>query len=223
MGDWKIGDDRRRRSTDQLRNLNKANDGQVAWDTEAPADFTYLFHPDHVLVEVEDVDDFESAVSRLEKGVLTEPPRRDDVRLLDGELVRYVLPPRTGGETVPEVLDLLEEGGLPRGAATPDHWVHVSPGGGGQTCPATEAEETGLTEPWPPVAPQEKGCEVSVVVVDTGWNPPSGTDGRTPWLEGVTGDDEDNGPELRARRSASARWARASSGIPSSRSTIPRI
>jgi len=197
MGDWKIGDDRRRRSTDQLRNLNKANDGQVAWDTEAPADFTYLFHPDHVLVEVEDVDDFESAVSRLEKGVLTEPPRRDDVRLLDGELVRYVLPPRTGGETVPEVLDLLEEGGLPRGAATPDHWVHVSPGGGGQTCPATEAEETGLTEPWPPVAPQEKGRQVSVVVVDTGWNPTSGTDGRTPWLDGVDGDDEQNGADLR--------------------------
>jgi subtilisin family serine protease len=196
MGDWKIGDDRRRRSTDQLRDLKEANDGQVAWDTEAPADFTYLYHPDHVLVGSDDVDEFEAAVERLAKGVLVEPPRRDDVRLLDGDLVRYVLPARAGGETVPDVLDLLEEGGLRRGAASPDHWVHISPGGG-TACPAVEPEETGLTEPWPPVALQEKGSEVSVVVVDTGWNPPSGTDPRTPWLKGVQGDDELNGPDLR--------------------------
>jgi hypothetical protein len=198
MSDWKIGDDRRRRTTDQLRDLNQANDGQVDWDTEAPADFTYLFHPDRVLVGAEDVDDFEAAVARLDKGVLTEAPRRDDVRLLDGDLVRYVLPERSGGESVPDVLDLLEEGGLRRGAATPDHWVHVAPGGGGSACPAVEPEETGLKEPWPPQSPQGKvACDVSVVVVDTGWNPPSGTDPRTPWLHDVDGDDELNGPDLR--------------------------
>jgi subtilisin family serine protease len=33
---------------------------------------------------------------------------------------------------------------------------------------------------------------VRVVVVDTGWNPDSATDGRTPWLKGVEGDDEHN-------------------------------
>lgn len=198
MGDWKIGDDRRRRSTDQLRNLRQANDGQVAWDTEAPADFTFLFHPDHVLVGAEDVDEFDAAVARLDKGVLAEAPRRDDVRLLGGDLVRYTLAARSGGQSVPEVLDLLEQGGLRRGAASPDHWVHVSPGGGGgQACPAVEPEETGLTRPWPPVAAQGEGCEVSVVVVDTGWHPPAGTDPRTPWLKGVEGDDELNGPDLR--------------------------
>ena len=197
MGDWKIGDDRRRRSTDQLRDLKRANNGQVDWDTEAPADFTYLFHPDHLLVAAEDADDFEAAVARLDKGVLTDPPRRDDVRLLEGDLIRYVLPARPGGETVGDVLDLLEEGGLRRGAASPDHWVHVAPGGGGSACPAVEPEETGLTEPWPPIAPQERGSEVSVVVVDTGWHPPAGTDPRTPWLKGVDGDDELNGPDLR--------------------------
>ena len=94
MDDWMIGDDRRRRSTDQLRDLRKANDGQVDWNTEAPADFTYLFHPDRVLVGAEDVEEFEAAAARLDKGVLGEPPRRDDVRLLGGELVRYVLPAR---------------------------------------------------------------------------------------------------------------------------------
>ena len=194
-----IGDDRRRRSTDQLRNLTKANDGQVRWDTEAPADFTFLYHPDHLLVAGDDVEELEAAFDRLDKGILSEPPRRDDVRILGGDLVRYLLPERPGGETVPDVVGLLERGGLRPGAASPDHWVHVSPGGGGggTTCPATEPEETGLSEPWPPVAPQEKGCEVSVVVVDTGWNPPSGTDGRTPWLKGVDGDDEENDADLR--------------------------
>lgn len=198
MSDWKIGDDRRRRTTDQLRHLRRANEGQVHWDTEAPADFTFLFHPDHLLVDAEDVDVFEEAVARLDKGVLSEPPRRDDVRLLDGALVRYVLPTRQGGETVPDVLDLLEEAGLPDGAASPDHWVHVSPGGGGgAACPAVEPEETGLTDPWPPIEPQEKGDEISVVVVDTGWHPPAATDPRTPWLKGVDGDDENNGAHLR--------------------------
>lgn len=198
MSDWKIGDDKRRRSTDQLRDLRSANDGQVDWDTEAPADFTYLFHPDHVLVAAEDTDDFEAAVARLDKGVLTDEPRRDDVRLLDGDLVRYVLPARPSGEKVPDVLDLLEQAGLRRGLATPDHWIHVSPGGGsGTACPATEPEETGLDEPWPAVAPQDEGSEVSVVVVDTGWHPAAATDGRTPWLKGVEGDDEHNGPDLR--------------------------
>ncbi|MCW2738588.1 S8/S53 family peptidase [Nocardioides sp.] len=197
MGDWKIGSDARRRTTDQLRDFRAANDGQVAWDTEAPADFTYVYHPDRVLVRAADVDDFERAVAQLDKGTLGEPPRRDDVRLLDGELARYVLAERPGGQSVPEVLDLLEAGGLRPGAASPDHWVHVSPGGG-SLCPAIEPEETGLKEPWPPRVPQhEKSCDVSVVVVDTGWNPPSGTDPRTPWLDGVTGDDELNDPELR--------------------------
>ncbi len=199
MSDWKIGSDQRRRSTDQLRNLDEANDGQVRWDTEAPADFTYLYHPDRVLVRLADADDFDRAVRALGDGLFTDPPVRDDVRLLDGELVRYVLPDRADGQSVADVLDLLEEGGLRRGAASPDHWVHVSPGGGGgSACPATEPEETGLTEPWPPESPQKKkACDVSVVVVDTGWNPPSASDPRTPWMHDIDGDDELNGPDLR--------------------------
>jgi hypothetical protein len=121
------------------------------------------------------------------------------VSLLDGELVRYLLPERRDGQTVPEVLDLLEEAGLARGAVSPDHWVHVSPGGGGgNACPAVEPMETGLKEPWPPEAPQrKKSCEVSVVVVDTGWHPPAATDPRTPWTHDIEGDDELNGPDLR--------------------------
>jgi subtilisin family serine protease len=199
-GDWKIGDDRRRRTTDQVRAFQKANEGGVAWDTLAPADFTYVFHPDRVLVDSEDVEAFEELVARLGERILIGELRRDDVDLLGGEVVRYVLPERRDGQSVPEVLDLLEDNGLRPEAASPDHWVHVSPGGGGGAmCPAIEPQETGLTEPWPPVAPKTegKGGEVSVVVVDTGWHPPAATDPRTPWLQGVTGDDELNGPDLR--------------------------
>jgi hypothetical protein len=186
MGDWKIGDDRRRRSTDQLRSFREANEGQVEWDTEAPADFTYVYHPDRVLVRAADVDEFDRAVASLDEGILKDPPQRDDVRLLDGELVRYLLPERAGGQSVGDLLDLLEGRGLRPGAASPDHWVHVSPGGPGALCPAVEPEETGLKEPWPPQVPQrKKSCDVSVVVVDTGWNPPSGTDPRTPWLDDI--------------------------------------
>ena len=157
-GDWKIGNDRRRRTTDQLRQFREINDGQVAWDTEAPADFTYLYHPDRVLVRTEDTDDFERGVERL--GDLLDGAAEREAELLDGELVRYVLPARLGGETVPEFLDRLEtDGGLDRGRVSPDHWVHVSPGGGGSLCPAIEPQETGLAEPWPPQARQRKGGE----------------------------------------------------------------
>jgi hypothetical protein len=196
MGDWMIGDDRRRRTTDQLRAFRRANQDQVAWNTEAPADFTYLYHPDRVLVRRADVDEFEGIARQVGERLFKGEPRRDDVTLLGDALVRYLLPERTEGQSVPEVLDALEEAGLERGKATPDHWVHVSPGGGGHLCPAIEPEETGLKEPWPP---REDGLEkvardVTVVVVDTGWNPTSATDGRTPWLDGVTGDDELNDP-----------------------------
>ena len=195
-----IGDDRRRRTTDQLRAFRRANEGQVDWNTEAPADFTYLYHPDRVLVRREDADEFEGITRRVGERLFKGEARRDDVNLLGGALLRYVLPERTEGQKVPEVLDALEEAGLARGKATPDHWVHVSPGGpGGSLCPAIEPAETGLKEPWPPQAPPVKDAshDVSVVVVDTGWNPTSGSDGRTPWLAGVTGDDEQNGPHLR--------------------------
>ena len=195
-GDWKIGSDKRRRTTDQLRQFRELNDGQVAWDTEAPADYTYLYHPDRVLVRSEDSDAFEGALRRLDG--LLEGELQREATLLDDALVRYVPPPRRGGESVPEVLDALErDGSLRPGAATPDHWVHVSPGGGGTLCPAIEPQETGLTTPWPAETPQEKGDDVSVVVVDTGWHPPAATDPRTPWLKGVDGDDELNGPDLR--------------------------
>ena len=193
-GDFKIGDDNRRRTTDQLELLRQANDGRVAWDTEAPADFTYLFDPDHVLVRVADVDEFERALARTQGIFDGSAERLDDP--VPEQLARYRLPARPRGESVPDILDIVDaDPEFGPGRASPDHYLHVSPG---TCCPATEPEETGLERPWPPLCDDGRGKGVSVVVVDTGWHPPAATDPRTRWLEGVDGDDELNGPDLRA-------------------------
>ena len=196
VSDYNIGSDHRRRTTDQLEHFRRANDGRVAWDTEAPADFTFLFDPDHVLVRAEAAEAFERALERNRQLFDGDVARTADP--LPERLLRYQLPPRTTRLSVPEVLKVLrDDGDFEPGSVTPDHWVHVTPGG--TLCPAVEPEETGLTEPWPPVCPphQKRPKSVSVVVVDTGWHPPAATDPRTPWLHGVTGDDELNGPDLR--------------------------
>ena len=49
----------------------------------------------------------------------------------------------------------------------PDHWVHLTGGGGTRLCPATEPSETGLREPWPGVATDPGAGEgVKVLVID---------------------------------------------------------
>ncbi|WP_344303680.1 S8/S53 family peptidase [Nocardioides bigeumensis] len=200
MSDFKIGDDQRRRATDQLEKLREANEGRLAWDTEAPADFTYLYDPDHVLVLADDRADLEGALRRLDRAFERVPLDPDDDGQ-DGEdetLFRYLLPDRREGESIGDVIDELEaDAGLARGRITPDHWIHIAPTGKGTACPATEPEETGLCEPWPPVYDDSRGKGVQVVVVDTGWHPPAATNPATPWLEGVDGDDENNASPLR--------------------------
>ena len=189
--DYKIGDEGRRVTTDQLEQLREANPGQVAWDTEAPADFTYLYHPDRILVRAADTTDFEEALGRNSVG----SGERDDDPI-PGELARYTLTDRADGQSIVDILDILDadpEFGPDR--ARLDHWMHVT--GVAKCCPATEPEETGLSEPWPPeCADETRGAGVSVVVVDTGWHSPSADpNGPTPWLEGVTGDEETVDPD----------------------------
>ena len=81
MSDFKIGDDHRRRTTDQLEHLRRTNDGRVAWDTEAPADFTYLYDPDHVWSsDADDVELAEGAFRRLQRTVERRPAARPTSR-----------------------------------------------------------------------------------------------------------------------------------------------
>jgi subtilisin family serine protease len=74
------------------------------------------------------------------------------------------------------------------GVATPDHALHVTPGG---LCPAAEPEDADLP-PNPDVNPDSAsdGGGVLVSVVDTGFLPGLADDARHPWLTGVTGDEE---------------------------------
>ena len=193
-GDFKIGDDGRRRTTDQLDLLQQANRGRIAWDTEAPADFTFLFDPDHVLVAAADAKEFEAALDRNSDVVVGSRRRGDDP--IEGRLARYELTDRGEGQSIIDILDVLDADEQFKGRATPDHYLHVTPVA--KCCPATEPEETGLKQPWPPTCDDRaRGEGVSVVVVDTGWDERAATDGRTPWLKGVQGDDEQNGPNLR--------------------------
>ena len=194
-GDFTIGDDGRRRTSDQLDLLTRANPGRVAWDSEAPADFTYLYDPDHLLVRAEDVSAFEAALDRNDSAVARSRSRDPDP--IEGRLARYSLTGRPQGQSIVDLLELLDadpEFGPDR--ARLDHWMHVTPVG--KCCPATEPEETGLSEPWPPVCDdRRRGEGVGVVVVDTGWHPPAATPGGpTPWLLGVEGDQEVNGADL---------------------------
>ena len=62
---------------------------------------------------------------------------------------------------------------LDEGVVTPEHYVHLAGRRDGQACPATEPEETGLTEAWPrkyePLPGDPDGSGVEVILVDTGW------------------------------------------------------
>jgi subtilisin family serine protease len=181
--------DGRRRTTDQVELLRKAQAGGVAWDSEAAADFTYLYHPDNVLLRL-DRDtadtDFVEALGRTVE--------------LDGEANRvnepvagvalYSLPPRSGGQSVAELLDLLDDDEtFGPGRVSPDHYLHVVPNA--TCCPATEPEETGVVEPWPEVRAAELGAGARVVVVDTGWHTDFGLpNSPIDWLVGVDGDPE---------------------------------
>lgn len=200
-GDFNIADDERRRTTDQLRQLKRDNESgdkrrSVVWNTEAPADFTFLYDPNNLLVRAGEAND--RVVEGLRKRGVLEGELSAPTRLSES-LLLYRLPPRVGGLTIPELIEVLhEDRSLERGSVTPDHWIHISPIPG-RLCPANEPAESGLKEPWPPVCPCDGNDrqQVGVVVVDTGWYPPAATDPRTPWLHGVDGDDELNGPDLR--------------------------
>ena len=193
MSDFKIGDDHRRRTTDQLEHLRRTNEGLVDWDTEAPADFTYLYDPDHVLVR--------RRRRRAGRGRVPPPPA--------GRRTRPAAHGRAGGAgPLPADRPQGRRDGRrhprparrgPRAGAGAGHSRPLDPPvpAAGTACPATEPEETGLRKPWPPLCDEGRGKGVQVVVVDTGWHPPAATDPRTPWMHDIDGDDENNGPVLR--------------------------
>jgi hypothetical protein len=147
---------------------------QVGWDSEDPADFTYLFRRSSVLVRDRDVERVLRALG--DRGRVAD-------NLVNG-LTRLSV---ASNQPVPELLVELDAS-VGIGVATPDHILYVTPG---RCCPATEPEEPGTTDPHPALTKNHAaGGGVFVSVVDTGWHPPAAIDPISPWLGGVTGDPE---------------------------------
>ncbi len=152
---------------------DQLGEDEVDFDTDEPADFTYLHRSGAILVRDEDLDRVRAVVT-------------GEVRdsLIGGVTL---FQPQDVGTT--QALDLVD-GALGPGVATPDHVVYVTPAGG--CCPATEPEEPDHLAAWPVAAGPAAGDgqDVLVSVVDTGWLPEAADNPSTPWLHGVTGDVE---------------------------------
>jgi hypothetical protein len=163
----------RQRVRDQLEALREASNGNVAWDTEDPADHNYLFVPRRVLMTEGDVeaaflDTLDDRPGLPNRDAVT---RESDRNVATG-LVSYALPAFSGSDVrdVQLVVDAVAQRLGRRGAVTPEHYVHVAPNGSGHSCPATEPAETGLTDAWPPkVSGKGTGEGVKVAVVDCGF------------------------------------------------------
>ncbi|MGD9959475.1 S8 family peptidase [Nocardioides sp.] len=147
---------------------------QVGWDSEDPADFSYLFRRESVLVRDRDVERVTNYLG-------------DRSRIADNLVNGLTRLSVAGDQAVPDLLTELDNA-VGIGVATPDHILHVTPG---RCCPATEPEVPVIAHPRPKVSRNsEAGCGVFVSVVDTGWWEPAATDPISPWLAGVTGDPE---------------------------------
>ncbi|GAA3625055.1 S8/S53 family peptidase [Microlunatus ginsengisoli] len=173
--------------------IRSAREGSVGWDSIDEADFTYLVDPSHVLLRnAEDAVRVGDALERTDEF----EGRGDLVESLFPAVARYRLPTRrdSGATDVDRALELIAADPS-IDLVTPEHLLHIC--SNGSCCPATEPAETGLDGPWPRMTPDpDAGDGVRVLVIDTGIHLPATTDGRTPWLDGVSGDAEPNGPIL---------------------------
>lgn len=140
-----------------------------------PDEVDYLCRTGHILVRDGDV---ERVVRALGGG-----------QPADSLIVGVTLLALPGGIGVPDALERLDRE-LGAGVATPDHVLYVTKSTG-SCCPATEPEEPTSRDPFPAITKEGgDGSGVLVSVVDTGWHSPAAKHPATPWLDGVTGDEE---------------------------------
>ena len=178
--------ERRQRVRDQVdiirRRLSDRGDVRVANSTnDDDADFDYLYRGGHLLVRDADVRRVAAALG------IDDPD--DSVDGLVNGLTRLRLPDTLDVEAALQQLDA--QVGV--GVASPDHVFYVTPKS--TLCPATEPAVPQVMLPVPPVSAHTRdGSGVLVSVVDSGWIPQAATDPLTPWLAGVTGDEEDVDP-----------------------------
>jgi hypothetical protein len=156
-----------------------------------PAEMEYLFVEGEALVRDQDVDRVNRIIGRGDD----EPTARRR-RTVEGA-------PSASGLTVVELPPTDDQGNqrdttqwlrrfdeaLGFGVVTPNHVVHICPGGG---CPATEPlPSAGPPQPMPTFDPLATGEGVRVVVLDSGLL--EDVRDEHPWLAGVTGDPEPGG------------------------------
>jgi subtilisin family serine protease len=178
-------EERRERVRGQVEHIVQSlgGDGVIRWygenadggQSDDPADFSYLYRADRILVRDRDIERVRGA---LDGGDVAEG-------LIDG-VTSFELP---AGLDVPTALERLDAR-LGVGVGRPDTVLHLTPRIGG-CCPATEPEVEPLdTTPLPTsdFTSDQLGRGVSVSVVDTGWYEEA-VDWAT-WLQGVTGDPE---------------------------------
>lgn len=140
-----------------------------------PADFEYLYRRGHILVR-------DAALKRV---IRVLGGGRPSDNLIDG-VTLLALP---SGMDAPEALDRIDAE-LGAGVATPDHVLYVTRPTAG-CCPAQEPDVPPSADPVPAVSSATRdGQGVLVSVVDTGWHSPAAKHPDTPWLKGVTGDEE---------------------------------
>lgn len=159
--------------------------GTVDGVTDEASDFHYLFYQRRVLVRDADLP---RLLKLLSKRYGVKDPWVHG--LIEG-VTRVELPESIEMGAFLTVAD----GRLGTGVVTPDHILYVTGGGGSNhACPATEPEPVqARTHPVPDESRDSsfdgKGALISVV--DTGWYPKAAEAGSaSPWLSGVTGDDE---------------------------------
>jgi subtilisin family serine protease len=163
-------DDPRELETEQrLRDqLAQFEGSDVAWDVDPPDGPGLLYVPDQVLVESGRAGDVLDVITSRDDifvgagGDVDEP--------LEG-LSRIPLPASANNEGRPDILEALRvfDEDIGPGVVTPNHILHLAGEGHGRICPATEPEETGLIQHWPPENARDgAGKGVRVAVVDTG-------------------------------------------------------
>ena len=171
----------RERVGQQLRDMQAAvGEADFTWDSEDPADYELLFVPGRLLVDERDVEELDAIFRNRSgdfSGGVPERVGRSDGRDLEGTFT-YELPGREGRppRDILDTLKVIDEISPPEGrddqrpAATLEHWTHVARNGDGNSCPATEPEETVETTAFPaPVTDESVGKDVEVVVIDTGY------------------------------------------------------
>jgi subtilisin family serine protease len=167
--------------------MKAANDDKLVWNTPDAADADYLYVPGRLLFLQEDriavqaafndrSEDFAEVVTIDDIDTPSEPLPG----LLAVGVVRSAPPdgdePDDGG--VEAALAIFDDE-LGEGVVSPEYYLHLA-NGDGKHCPATEPEETGLAEPWPPLRTQtDDGTGVRVAVIDTGWHPPAALEPAT--------------------------------------------